>query len=124
MSSASSVTWPLAVCSVATPPSSAAVFGLTSATLSHVTLVSGFGSSCSQPRFAKRPSKTAGSVRNAISSPSERADGPAPVHGPGATLADFVSNAVPATTPSWSARFQRVSKSAPSSLAQCARRMR
>ena len=66
-----------AVCSVLTPPRAAAVFGLTSATLSHVTFVSGLGSSCSQPRFAKRPSKTAGSVRKAISGPLGSASYPA-----------------------------------------------
>ncbi len=123
VSSASSVTWPLAVCSVFTPPRAAAVFGLTSATLSQVILLSGFGSSCSQPRLAKRPSKTAGSVRNAISSPSDGAFGaPAPAHAPGFTRRALASKAVPATTPSWSARFQRFSKStSPSTPCQWAR---
>ena len=37
-------------------PLIAAVAGLTSATLSHVIFEIGFGSSCSQPLFAKRPS--------------------------------------------------------------------
>ena len=37
-------------------PSDSAVFGLTSAGLSHVSLVRGSGSSCSHPSFAKRPS--------------------------------------------------------------------
>ena len=34
-----------------------------------MTFVSGFGSSCSQPLFAKRPSHTVGSGRKIISSP-------------------------------------------------------
>ncbi len=38
-----------------------AVAGLMSTALSHVSLVIGFGSSCSQPLLAKRPSSTAGS---------------------------------------------------------------
>src|SRR5206468_12534849 len=37
-------------------PASAAVFGLTSATFSQQIFVCGFGSSCSQPLLAKRPS--------------------------------------------------------------------
>jgi hypothetical protein len=52
----------------------AAVAGLTSTALSHVNRVIGFGSSCSQPLFAKRPSRTDGSVRNEISTPVETAD--------------------------------------------------
>src|SRR5260370_7467218 len=47
-----------------------AVLGLTSAALSQVSLVTGFGNSCSQPLLAKRPSYTHGSGRkiNSISS--------------------------------------------------------
>ena len=37
--------------------SRSAVAGLTSTALSHVSLVIGLGSSCSQPLFAKRPSR-------------------------------------------------------------------
>ena len=37
------------------------------AALSQVSLVSGFGNSCSQPLLAKRPSKSVGSGRNKIS---------------------------------------------------------
>ena len=55
-SSTTSVKWPWPVSSVRMPPSRAAVFGLMKAALSQVILLSGFGSSCSQPRFAKRPS--------------------------------------------------------------------
>src|SRR5882672_12674715 len=44
-----------------------AVLGLTSATLSQVIFVSGFGSSCNQPLFAKRPSKIVGSGRKTSS---------------------------------------------------------
>src|SRR6185295_3613706 len=48
-----------------------AVAGLTMTALSHVSFVIGFGSSCSQPLLAKRPSRTDGSGRNAISRPGE-----------------------------------------------------
>src|SRR6185295_16686343 len=48
-----------------------AVAGLTMTALSHVSLVIGLGSSCSQPLFAKRPSRIDGSLRNAISRPGE-----------------------------------------------------
>src|SRR5262249_2025736 len=44
-----------------------AVFKLTRAALSQVSLVRGFGSSCSQPLLAKRPSKRVGSGLKAIS---------------------------------------------------------
>jgi hypothetical protein len=44
-----------------------AVAGLTMMALSHVSLVIGLGSSCSQPLLANRPSRTDGSFRNAIS---------------------------------------------------------
>src|SRR5260370_41693529 len=40
-----------------------AVFALTSATLSEVIFAKGFGNSCNEPLFAKRPSKMVGSVR-------------------------------------------------------------
>ena len=46
-----------------------AVAGLTSTALSHVSFVIGFGSSCSQPLLANRPSSTEGSRRNEISRP-------------------------------------------------------
>src|SRR3954467_12932608 len=50
-------------------PRSFASCGLTQAVGSHVTFVSGFGSSCSQPLLAKRPSQTVGSGRKMISRP-------------------------------------------------------
>src|SRR5436190_7665394 len=43
--------------------------GCIQAELSQVILVSGLGSSCSQPSFAKRPSQTFGSGRKMISRP-------------------------------------------------------
>ena len=55
-------------------PCASAVFGLMYATLSHVTFDSGFGSSCSQPLLAKRPSRTCGSGRKTISMPGLAAD--------------------------------------------------
>src|SRR5260370_40572124 len=50
--------------------SCSAVLGLTNAALSQVSLVTGFGNSCSQPLLAKRPSYTQGSGRkmNSMSS--------------------------------------------------------
>src|SRR5712692_910700 len=48
-------------------PSFFAVFALTSATLSQVIFVRGFGSSCNQPLFPKRPSKMVESVRKTSS---------------------------------------------------------
>src|SRR5207253_4789001 len=48
-------------------PSCRAVFGLMSAALSQVSLVSGFGNSCNQPLLAKRPSKIVGSARKITS---------------------------------------------------------
>ena len=50
-------------------PIDCAVRGLISAALSHVSLLSGRGSSCSQPLLAKRPSRTDASGRNTISKP-------------------------------------------------------
>src|SRR5436190_23285163 len=47
----------------------AAVSGATSATLSHVSFVSGLGNSCNQPLLAKRPSQTVGSGVKVNSSP-------------------------------------------------------
>src|SRR4051794_3651921 len=46
-----------------------AVAGASSAALSHVSLVSGFGSSWSQALLAKRPSQMLGSGRNTTSRP-------------------------------------------------------
>src|SRR5262245_2388298 len=51
------------------PCSLAAVAGLVKSALSHVIFVIGLGNSCSQPLFAKRPSRTHGSRRNASSIP-------------------------------------------------------
>src|SRR5690242_15222135 len=51
------------------PRSFCSVAGLTKIALSQVILVIGFGSSCSHPLFAKRPSRTHGSRRKATSSP-------------------------------------------------------
>src|SRR6202043_616145 len=81
-----------------------AVAGLTSTALSHVSLVIGFGSSCSQPLFAKRPSRIEGSLRKEISKPGGGEVGV--VAGVAeATAADtretgFGGNAVFGTTPS------------------------
>src|SRR5688572_19657137 len=50
-------------------PCDSASRGLTQAVGSHVIFVSGFGSSCSQPLFAKRPSHTVGSGLKMISRP-------------------------------------------------------
>ena len=49
--------------------------------LSHVSFVIGFGSSWSQPLFAKRPSRTPGSDRNASSRPGGGEGGRADPHG-------------------------------------------
>src|SRR3954471_15830374 len=49
--------------------SRSAVAGASSAALSQVSLVSGFGSSCSHALFAKRPSHTLGSGRKTSSTP-------------------------------------------------------
>src|SRR6187455_243141 len=46
-----------------------ASLGLIHAAVSQVSFVIGFGASCSQPLFEKRPSQTLGSGRNTISSP-------------------------------------------------------
>ena len=56
---------------------SSASFGLIHAAVSHVSFVSGFGASCSQPLLAKRPSQTVGSGRNTSSSPAGAAGGAA-----------------------------------------------
>src|SRR3989338_7331447 len=50
-------------------PRASASFGPIHAEVSHVIFVSGFGSSCSQPLFANRPSHTVGSGRKMISRP-------------------------------------------------------
>src|SRR5690349_4774615 len=50
-------------------PCDSASRGLTHAVGSHVILVSGLGSSCSQPLFANRPSQIVGSGRKMISRP-------------------------------------------------------
>src|ERR1700712_3361334 len=46
-----------------------AVAGLAMTALSQVSLVIGFGSSCSQPLFENRPSRTEGSLRKETSKP-------------------------------------------------------
>ncbi len=51
-------------------PNSRAVVGLTRAALSHVNLVNGLGSSCSQPLFAKLPSWMDGSGRKTTVNPA------------------------------------------------------
>src|SRR5687768_10920456 len=50
-------------------PRSSARCGLTHAVVSQVNFVNGFGSSCSQPLFARLPSQIVGSGRKMISSP-------------------------------------------------------
>ena len=54
-------------------PRVSASLGLIQAAVSHVSFVSGFGASCSQPLLAKRPSQTVGSGRKTSSSPPARA---------------------------------------------------
>src|SRR5689334_5663495 len=89
-----------------------AVAGLVMIALSQQILVIGFGSSCSQPLFAKRPSQTEGSGRNDTSTPD------AAWFAGGAFTADACSetvlgaNAVFGMTPSFSHRRQLRSKSA------------
>jgi len=90
-------------------PRRAAVAGDMAATLSQVTVVTGLGSSCSQPLFAKRPSWMVGSGRKVISRVSARIFETGA--GIGADVTAFSGNAVPAMTPSWSARRHAVSKS-------------
>ena len=76
--SISSTSWPWLPGRVSGTPSRSAVRAPTYATLSHVTFESGFGSSCSQPLLAKRPSRIVGSGRKTISyppAPARRAGG-------------------------------------------------
>ncbi len=87
-------------------PSFCAVAGETIAALSHVSLLSGFGSSWSQPLLAKRPSRRDGSGRKTAS----RSEGLAAAEIVAAASAcatsatrtgsTFAGNAVPGTTPS------------------------
>src|SRR5712675_2542881 len=76
-----------------------AVFGLSIATLSQVSFVSGFGNSCSQPLFEKRPSQIVGSGRKTISSPCGATPGESePI--PDFKVTCLGGNAVPAITQS------------------------
>src|SRR5687767_8686701 len=56
-------------------PRSSARRGLTHAVVSQVNFVNGFGSSCSQPLFARLPSQIVGSGRKMISSPPSEGGG-------------------------------------------------
>src|SRR6266852_7515087 len=90
----------------------AASFGLTSAALSQVSFVTGFGNSCSQPLFANRPSYTQGSGRKMNSSSSGDA---ALIAGrlAGLNFAETAlgGNAEPLTRPSFSVLRQNFSNS-------------
>src|SRR5450759_3928069 len=92
----------------------AAVAGLASTALSQVSRVIGLGSSCSQPLFAKRPSRIDGSLRKETSRPVDAvadcglriADSIADWIADWATVTVFGANAVLGTTPSCSQRRQ------------------
>src|ERR1043166_6879006 len=92
--------------SVLEQPFAAASAGLTAITLSQVILVSGFGSSCSQATFAKRPSQMVGSGRKIISASFAFA---VIATGGEGTLGDTLSGfaAVSCTNPSCKACVQR-----------------
>src|SRR5580700_3821025 len=105
--------WPCSPPCIAGVPAAfsfSAVAGLTSTALSHVSLVIGLGSSCSQPLFAKRPSRIDGSLRKETSRPEAAgagvAAGVAVRLKPGATETDLGANAVSGITPSWTQRRQ------------------
>src|SRR5438045_2606568 len=92
--------------------SRSAVAGLVRTALSHVSLVIGLGSSCSQPLVAKRPSRTDGSFLRRVSvrpggAVSRRSGG-----GIGFILPGFAGEAVFGTTPSCSQRRHAASNSA------------
>src|SRR5688500_5041724 len=104
-------------------PCDSASRGLTHAVGSHVILVSGFGSSCSQPLLAKRPSQMVGSGLKIISSPDPLglwalgvglwdggADSDTPkAEGPEPKAWLCPAAAVPGTKPSCNTCFQNVS---------------
>ncbi len=83
-----------------------AIFGLTAITLSQVSLLSGFGNSCSHATLANRPSHTHGSGRNTTSiAPAPR--GCAAGSSTGCGVAATGCAAVPVTKPSCSDWRQR-----------------
>ena len=90
-------------------PSFPAVEGLTSATLSHVSLVIGFGSSCSHPLLAYLPSHTQGSGLSTSSSPV-LSDGDSCGCADCFSEIDLGGNSEPATTPLFRVVFQNSSK--------------
>src|SRR5215204_4613012 len=109
-------------------PCDSASFGPIHAVGSHVIFVNGFGSSCSQPLFAKRPSQIVGSGRKMISRPAPEVGGWRVEVGPGviAATGDEVAApaagaamfppsvvrppaSVPGTNPSWRTCFQKLS---------------
>src|SRR5437773_1945381 len=105
-------------------PSFFAVLGLTSATLSQVIFVKGFGSSCNQPLFAKRPSKIVGSGRKTSSKEPSLTVGLVPA----SALAQsdlsetvFADSAVFGTKPSWRHWRHQDSKSVGAELAPATR---
>ena len=85
--------------------------GSPSTALSHVSRVIGFGSSCSQPLLAKRPSRTDGSLRKEISRPARcalriAACGLALRIAPDCTVTSLRGTRCSGTTPSCSQRRQ------------------
>src|SRR5438552_19182007 len=88
-----------------------AVRGLIIAALSQVSDVSGFGSSCSHPLFAKRPSQIVGSGRKMISRPvvAGAAAGAAAI--PGCRVTVLGAACVPGMKPLISAWDQNLSHS-------------
>ena len=104
-------TSPFARCSRSARP------GLTATTLSHTTLVSGFGSSCSQAFPATLPSQTVGSGRNRTVRPGAATVGAATLGagaagvaaGAGEAVTNTSGSAVLATKPSATDCCHRVS---------------
>ena len=98
---ASVTTSPFARCSRSAMP------GLMATTLSHTTLVSGFGNSCSQAFPATLPSQTVGSGRNSTVRPGAGAAGV--VAEAGWAVTDTSGSAVPRMKPSATDCCHRVS---------------
>src|SRR6266536_1750859 len=91
--------------------------GLMRIALSHVSFVMGFGSSCSQPLLANRPSSTDGSFRKTISIPATGADGDAPIASV-RTLTLFDANAESDTAPSYARASLQASRKCASGICQ------
>src|SRR5947209_3639590 len=88
-----------------------AVRGLIIAALSQVSDVSGFGSSCSHPLFAKRPSQIVGSRRKMISSPVAAGAAAAAAAIPGCRVTVLGAACVPGMMPLICAWYQNLSNS-------------